>query len=504
MTARPGFGALLVLLLAAQAVAAEPGPADQGRQSADDASVAESPTFVDRAATHVTTNETIEGNLCVGSSACSSSYEPTSDVEIIDFPPVLALATCTPPSDLCASWWQIVGDEDWLLRDRSAGTIPMRVEKAAPDDSLYVGANGAIGVGVVPSDGVEVASSSPLLRIEETGLPSGIGQLTLGLDAGVATLDGQNTVSVANSLFLSTERVGVGLSPVALGSQSELTVYSPGAETTDVRIQDGSAGAGDWGDLQVAVGPPGESGYFEVEGPSGQGVLRSRLDAQSGLTLDDAGRLGVGTSSPSAALTVARSDGGAQLLVQDQSPTVAGRTLLKLVNNGYPRLVLANSATGAQWVTASAGGGSFTANRVGSGLVEMKLYSGGDMTLGGELTEGSSRTIKRDFEPVDVGRVLESVRELPIVRWTYRDPGRGLRHLGPISEDFHRAFGVGVSSGITPLDEAGVTLAAIQGLDREAEHRIAGQDREVEEVARKTAELEQRAAALEKLLSANR
>jgi hypothetical protein len=42
-----------------------------------------------------------------------------------------------------------------------------------------------------------------------------------------------------------------------------------------------------------------------------------------------------------------------------------------------------------------------------------------------------------------------------------------LRHIGPVSEDFYRAFGVGDNAkSIGTVDEGGVALAAIRGLYR--------------------------------------
>ena len=58
-----------------------------------------------------------------------------------------------------------------------------------------------------------------------------------------------------------------------------------------------------------------------------------------------------------------------------------------------------------------------------------------------------------------------------------------MRHLGPVSEDFHRAFGLGANSRtIGTVDADGVALAAIQGLYREnvaLKARLARLEREV-------------------------
>ena len=43
-----------------------------------------------------------------------------------------------------------------------------------------------------------------------------------------------------------------------------------------------------------------------------------------------------------------------------------------------------------------------------------------------------------------------------------------MRHIGPMAQDFHSAFGLGLDNKhITTIDEGGVALAAIQGLYRQ-------------------------------------
>src|SRR5579863_285094 len=55
----------------------------------------------------------------------------------------------------------------------------------------------------------------------------------------------------------------------------------------------------------------------------------------------------------------------------------------------------------------------------------------------------SDRNVKRDFEPVDGRGVLESLARVPMSTWSYRSEDRSVRHLGPMAQDFHEAFGLG-------------------------------------------------------------
>jgi len=69
--------------------------------------------------------------------------------------------------------------------------------------------------------------------------------------------------------------------------------------------------------------------------------------------------------------------------------------------------------------------------------------------------------------PLDDAAVLAKVAALPISEWSYRSEG-GVRHVGPMAQDFYAAFRVGEDDRhITSIDEDGVALAAIKALHAE-------------------------------------
>jgi trimeric autotransporter adhesin len=85
----------------------------------------------------------------------------------------------------------------------------------------------------------------------------------------------------------------------------------------------------------------------------------------------------------------------------------------------------------------------------------------------GSWASMSDRAAKTDFEPVDAGGILEEVARLPLQTWRYRTEPSGARHLGPVAQDFHAAFGLGANDRtIAAVDADGVALAAIQALYR--------------------------------------
>jgi hypothetical protein len=89
----------------------------------------------------------------------------------------------------------------------------------------------------------------------------------------------------------------------------------------------------------------------------------------------------------------------------------------------------------------------------------------------------SDRNVKRDIEPVDPQAVLETLMRVPVSTWSYRSDDPGVRHMGPMAQDFHAAFGLGrTDTRYDPIDAHGVAFAAIQALAA----RVEAQDARLE------------------------
>ena len=67
---------------------------------------------------------------------------------------------------------------------------------------------------------------------------------------------------------------------------------------------------------------------------------------------------------------------------------------------------------------------------------------------------------------------------MPISEWSYNDEPSA-RHIGPMAQDFHAAFGVGETDTCIPtVDANGIALAAIQALNQRLE-RLEMESREL-------------------------
>ena len=87
---------------------------------------------------------------------------------------------------------------------------------------------------------------------------------------------------------------------------------------------------------------------------------------------------------------------------------------------------------------------------------------------------------------MDPQRVLAMLSTVPIRTWVFkRDPA--VRHIGPVSEEFHAAFDLAGHDvrHLSVTDVNGVTLAALQGLanrSQEQDEKLARQQDEIEQL----------------------
>jgi hypothetical protein len=148
------------------------------------------------------------------------------------------------------------------------------------------------------------------------------------------------------------------------------------------------------------------------------------------------------------------------------------------------------------------GGGATSRLTVGYGFVQMAiggvnaapttqrlLANSSGVTVNGTFNNSSDRNAKQDFAPVNASEILDKVTRLPLSEWSYKDDP-ATRHIGPVAQDFHAAFNIGTDDKhIAPLDEGGVALAAIQGLNQKLTVELKQKGTEITELKQELAEI---------------
>ena len=116
---------------------------------------------------------------------------------------------------------------------------------------------------------------------------------------------------------------------------------------------------------------------------------------------------------------------------------------------------------------------------------------------GGSWSNLSDGALKEHVADIDAAQLLERLLAMPVTSWAYRSQDPSIRHVGPMAQDFHAAFGLGESERhIGTLDAIGVSFAAIQGLNAKLEAKIAERDAQIARLNAKLDELRQAVEAL--------
>jgi hypothetical protein len=240
-----------------------------------------------------------------------------------------------------------------------------------------------------------------------------------------------------------------------------------------------------------------------------------QVQSAAGVTLSgtlfslNGGNVGIGTSSPQQALSVV---GGLNL---DQNglnngtfnlPEGAASSACLSFGNDSGEGIASQRTSGANQydlffcteftprITILATG------NVGIGITNpAALLQVGSATCNGTTwANGSDRNSKEDFAVINPRTVLEKVSALPITEWKYKVEADGTEHLGPMAQDFHAAFGLNGTDDkhIATVDEEGVALAAIQGLNQKLNEK----DAEIQDLKRQNDSFAKRLNQLESVV----
>jgi hypothetical protein len=377
-------------------------------------------------------NLVVQGNACIGN-ACLSNDASVSALKLKSSLPNIVFDGIEIPEGGGGS------DQDWALLINSSSVpqfsiadftnalVPFSIEAGAPSDSLYIAGNGRLGLGTsTPATRLDIKSNAAGQVVERVQNLSATGY------SGIQYFDHTGTVG----LFL-------------------------GLDNTNTTTRFNSV-----------------NNY----------PLLILTNTTERMRFTSTGNIGIGTATPSTKLHIAGSAGNNKMLIEETSGTTVGRELLELKNNGGPVVILDDTSVLQRWAMGTTGA-NFALDEQTHAGTELFLTNAGNLTVSGVITQNSSRSLKTGFVFLDPKDTLARVSTLPVSLWSYKSEA-GVRHIGPMAEDFYQTFQLGADDKhIAPGDQAGVALLALQGLNQV-----------VEEKQREIVELRSRIEALEKLV----
>jgi hypothetical protein len=294
-----------------------------------------------------------------------------------------------------------------------------------------------------------------------------------------------NTACGSGAMAEGFTGTAVGATAVASGAGSTavgVTAFASGGNSTALGVDAAASGDNNTalGVAAFALSPHSNAtalGYRAQVEQSNAMVLGSIPGVNEPFGSNEYVDVGIGTTTPGAPLHVERANGTARVQVTETQP---GPSMpFQGVAQGLVRFELNDEAAGKRWRFTNAGT-KFAINQVGVAGTEFQVFETGDVLITGSLTQNSDVNAKQDIVPVDRHDVLAKIARLPIAEWSYKDTPEQ-RHVGPMAQDFHAAFGLGRNNkGISTLDSSGVALAGIQALAEEND-RLSQENRALQE-----------------------
>jgi hypothetical protein len=382
-----------------------------------------------------------------------------------------------------------LGRETWAIGNYS--TTMGYLSRAFGDSAT------SMGHASVANGGSSAAIGDGNYAIGYAALATGYGTAARG---GASTAMGfQSTVNADYATAIGYNTLANGTNAIAMGSYAQASHLGSFVWADDSSVNAFGSSAANQFLLRasggVGIGTTNPLVQLMVNG-------NTRVDAQTGVAYSEGlvincpsnmtpaggyGGIGFRNASLGAPLTSASVKWGIYYDYVAEGSAIGAGGLAFIQNNASTRLFLGtNGNVGI--------GNTSPNNLLVVGSAGSPAYCNGTTWV-----NGSDRNSKEAFAAINPRSVLEKVAALAISEWKYKVDGHGTRHIGPVAQDFHAAFGLNGTDDkhIATVDEEGVALAAIQGLNEKLEDR--SQKLEEENV-----KLKARLEKLERLLTQNK
>ncbi len=142
-----------------------------------------------------------------------------------------------------------------------------------------------------------------------------------------------------------------------------------------------------------------------------------------------------------------------------------------------------------------------------------RLFSNSTLTTGVYMNGGvsgwtnySDVNMKENFEELNGEEILQKIKDLSVTRWNYKNTDESIEYIGPMAQDFYKAFRLGGtdSLGINSIAIDGVNMAAIKALIvrtdelKEAQEKLLKTQTTIEEQQKQLNDIQAELEALKK------
>ncbi|CAA0091916.1 Uncharacterised protein [BD1-7 clade bacterium] len=281
--------------------------------------------------------------------------------------------------------WDVAGNEtNFFIRDVSNGSkIPFKIKPGAPNDSLFINANGDIGMETSTPDGM-LDIAHPSNANNHAVLLSSTANFGINIDNSylpLGLLDVQTTNGTSRFMVSTDGKVGINMGSSNLPTGPLEVRHTPGEIPSLLVDSNGKVG-------------------INTSAPADEFEVRSADGTQTALTVTSDAKVGVGTSTPSSTLHIKNTDPDASnitlpVLVENTITTPSStaseniRTLMALKNNGGAALSIEHASKGTWYVVNNNGNLRFFYNTIESSGLMMMLKNDGELRLRKTVVENA-------------------------------------------------------------------------------------------------------------------
>lgn len=398
------------------------------------------------AAQTITQDLVVQGSECVGIDCVSSESFGFDTLRLKENNLRIKFQDTSNSASFPSNDWQLTandstngGQNKFSIDDIDGAKTPFTIEAGARSHSLYVDDGGRIGIGTSTpvTEAHIVDGDSPTLRLEQNG--------SSGFTAQTWDLAGNET-----NFFVRDASNGSSL-PFRI---------RPGSGTNNALYIDS--------DGDIGLGDTTPTAALDIEaGAISQPVLRlSSTTSDYSLRIED-------DDDPSV-LFAEGSDDTNHYRIGVSTEALNGFGFYSI---GVPRRHFVFQPNGNFFLHTSEN----KVNDMWAMKVDInsQVTFGGDVEVVGTFTNTSSRKSKHNIQSVIGTSILDKLSNLDISTWQYITDSTQALHIGPMAEDFFSVFKLGKNEKtISPMDTAGVSLAAIKELNEQ----VKSQQQEIDEL----------------------